>query len=104
MSVRNGLLGLAGLLAAVAVATAKPPELPGDPLPQGREPTPVARELFEPDVPAPSLGALRAVPVRPLLPTGGCAAVMGDVVAELQESAFDRVTFPLGTVPVRREE
>lgn len=102
MSIRNGLLGLVGLLAATAAAAAKPPELPGEPLVQGREPTPVARDLYEPDAQPLALGALRAVPVRPLLPVVGCAAVMGEVVAEMQESAFDRITVPLGAVPVKR--
>ena len=48
MSIRNGLLGLAGLLAAAGAADAKPPDLPLGPPVQWREPDPVAREFHEP--------------------------------------------------------
>ena len=95
--------GVGRILTAVTTATAKPPELPVDPHVQGRELSPIAREFYEPDVPPVSLEALRAVPVRPQpRPVEGMS--LADVVSEMQEAAFDRITFPLGAVPVSEKK
>ena len=54
---RKCLLGLTGLLVAAGVAVAdKPAGGTIDPHVEGREPTPLAREFYQPD-PAPSRGS-----------------------------------------------
>ena len=55
MPARTPLLSLALALAAAGAAAAKPPGLPADPLPGGKERTPVEREFHAPgraDAPA----------------------------------------------------
>jgi hypothetical protein len=95
MSKRIGLLGAAGVLAAAGLAAAqKPPGLPVNPHVECREPTPAARELHLPESPAPGqphVAGYRPVPASPL-------AVL---LADVHELLLNRLTIPLGTVPVR---
>ena len=49
MSVRTALLTVSLTVAAAGAAAAgKPPDLPADPLTEGKEPTPVEREFYLP--------------------------------------------------------
>jgi hypothetical protein len=88
MAMRRGWVGLAGVVVAAGVALAdKPAGLPIDPLVEGREPTPLAREFHEPDRP----------PQPPEAVSGPAAP---RPIGELVEVILSLVTFQLGTVPV----
>jgi hypothetical protein len=90
MSLRSGLLGLAGVLAAAGAAAAKPPDLPIDPHSEGREPDPVVREFYQPDPPARPHTSYYVPPARP--PAEGVS------VEEVVELVSGWLTIPLGLV------
>lgn len=90
MTMRRGWAGLLGVVVAAGVAVAdKPAGLPIDPLVEGREPTPLAREFHEPDRP-------------PLPPESVAAPAAPKPLAELIDVLLSLFTFPLGLVPVEK--
>jgi hypothetical protein len=95
MSMRNGLL-LAGLLAVAGTAAAKPPELPAEPLVQGREASPIAREFFQPEPRPGVVGSLRS-----LTPNDREPMPLGKLVRGMQGAATGRLTIPLGPIPAK---
>ena len=88
MSLRNGLLGLAALVAMTGSVLAAPPV---DPLVEGREPNPVVREFHETEPLAfgYALGLSSRVVQEPTSWVGNVAIVW--------ELLLDRLTMPLGT-------
>jgi hypothetical protein len=96
MSMRSGLFGLAGVLVVTGTAAAKPPDLPAEPLVEGREPTPVAREYYEADLSRPAAGGAQFLPPQtmPVWP-------VADFFSEVYDTVLNRLTIPLGTAPVR---
>lgn len=103
MSMRNGLLGLAGLLTATGAIAAKPPELPADPRVQGWEPTPIAREFHEAEQGPAVRGSLRMVPMRSVSPRPAAGTGMGKVMSEMGDAGLSRITVLLGPIPVEKE-
>jgi hypothetical protein len=97
MDTRNSLLGLAGVVALTATAAGKPPDLPAEPHVEGREASPVAREFYEPIAP-PTRGLL---PTHPLPKWATDPAPLADLVAGIRDTVLNRLTVPLGMVPVR---
>lgn len=99
MSMRSRLCALAGVLAAAGAGAAKPPELPVGPLVEGVEPTPLAREFYQPDVRGPEFGT------RPALPgwdgRGAEASPLVDFITGVRAAVLNRLTIPLGMVPVK---
>lgn len=89
MSVRNGLLGVVAVLALAGVAAADPPV---NPLVEGREPNPVAREFHEPA--SPMLGS--AAPAVGHSSGGGTWSGAKTVFGMV----LDRWTRPLATAAV----
>ncbi|MDB5313839.1 MAG: hypothetical protein JWO38_8041 [Gemmataceae bacterium] len=96
MSMRSGLLGLAGVLAVTGATAAKPPDLPAEPLVEGREPTPVVREYYEADVPRPAVGVVPTLP-----PRSGSPRPVADFLSGFRDTMLNRLTIPLGPAPVR---
>jgi hypothetical protein len=129
MSMRNGLLGLAAMLAVTTAAAAAPPGPPVDPLVDGREPDPVAREFYQPEV---VVAGFRGVPVFPsrsvpelveklaadvATPTRGVGHAIGtslpmapvaseittplaDFATGFRDAVLNGMTVPLGTVRI----
>ena len=86
MSLRTGLLGLAGVLAVAGLAAAEPPV---NPLVEGRELDPVAREFNMPEQP---LGGY----VAPVTPERTDPSVWIELMADVWDLLLDQFTFPLG--------
>ena len=80
-----GLLGAIGLAGQIAAAP------PVNPLVEGREPDPVAREYYRDDAPA---GRYVAPVENPGQPTPAAVLVLSAIVWDL---LLDRLTIPLGT-------
>jgi hypothetical protein len=127
MSMRNGLLGLAGVCAVAGAAAGAP----SDPHVDGRVADPVAQDYYQPEV---IVAGFRAVPVRPArsipeavgrtaagaataAPVGGMGHAVGaslsagrpgsgrgshvaDVAGGVPGAILDSTTVPLGTVPI----
>ena len=128
MPMRNHLLGLAGLLAAAGIAAANPPGGADRPQIDGREPTPVARDHYEPEAVALGLGSVSAFPMKSLprrgeeggTATGALvgsniahrlgthipqmpaesAIPLGDFASGFRNSVLNHMTVPLGTVAI----
>ena len=98
MSMRIALLGLGGVLAAAGATEAKPPGLPVGPLAEGVEPTPVAREYYEPGVRRPDVWA---GPVPGWAGRGDEATPLADLIVGVRDAVLNRLTVPLGVVPVK---
>ncbi len=93
MRLRNGLFGLAGLLAlsSSSVARAEPPI---NPFVEGRETNPVAQQFFEPQPATFGYGSGSGSHAKHrAMPAGSWWAV-----GAAWEMIFDRFTMPLGTV------
>jgi len=91
---RIGLLGLIGVLAAAGPAVAdKPPGLPVEVRPEGKEPPPVDRDFHAAD-----RTGLVALPPREEGPAPGSLA---ELVAGVRQWILSYLVIPLGTVPVR---
>lgn len=95
MSPRKGLLGLLGVLAVAGVVAAEPPI---NPLVEGRELDPIAREFHEPDR---SPGGYMPGPMFPERTNPGA---WGAMIAGVWQVILDRFTFPLGTAPMQGED
>ncbi|HVL12024.1 MAG TPA: hypothetical protein VM529_05635 [Gemmata sp.] len=93
MSMRRGLLGLAGL-AAVAGLTAAQPPLGAV---EGREPNPVARQFHAEDPPTLGYGVVAAAPAPRAAAGFDAQRLAVDFLSDLLP---DQLTMPLGTVPV----
>src|SRR5262249_59630164 len=79
MPMRNGLLGLAGVLALAAAASAAPPGPPVDPHVDGREPDPIVREFYQPEV---IVAGFRSVPV-PVVPSKSVPGLVEKLAADV---------------------
>jgi hypothetical protein len=97
MARRTGQLWLTAVVATVGLGADKPPGLPADPRVEGREPDPVAREFHRPESAAPRYGTGPVVPPRA---TPARPGLVEAIVGGMWETALDRLTMPLGTVPV----
>jgi hypothetical protein len=87
------------MLAAAGALAAKPPGLPVGPLVEGVEPTPLARDFYEAVGPRPSFGA-GVVPPGWSGP-GEDATPLADLILGVRDAVLNRLTVPLGTVPLR---
>jgi hypothetical protein len=85
MTARDGLLGLVLAAAGAGVAGAAPP------MAEGREPDPVAREFYAAEPAAFGYAAGPAPAAKP---------AVGSWVVAVWGVLLDRMTVPLGTVPV----
>jgi len=94
MAPRRGLLGLAGVIAAAGLAAGEPPV---NPLVEGRESDPVAREFYLPEKP-PGGGVSAPVMPEQTDPDRDAAGAWGAIVEGAWEALLDRLTFPLGLV------
>lgn len=128
MATRNRLLGLAGLVAAAGVAAASPPGGADRPQVDGREPTPIARDYYEPEVVAQGFGFVPSFPLKslpraaedggttgtvlgyavghtfganvPPMMTGDGALPLSDFASGFRDAVLNHMTVPLGTVPI----
>jgi hypothetical protein len=91
---RNRLLSLAAVLAAAGAAAANPPGVADRPRTDGREPTPVARDYYEPQAVVIGFGSVPMMPAKKASPT------LGDFATEIHDAVMNFMTVPLGTVPV----
>jgi hypothetical protein len=95
MSMRKGLLGLAGMIGVTGLA-AGVPEPPINPHVEGRELNPVVREFYESEKPvqgySPGPVILNSSTVDPDAETAGFVAV----VADTWDLLLDRLTIPMG--------
>lgn len=96
---RNAFFGLAALLAVATAATAKPPDVPTPSQVEGREPTPLAREFYEVDVPTPLPESFSILPYGSKWPVD--PTPLTDFVTGVRDVVLNRLTVPLGAVPVR---
>lgn len=90
MSLRSGVLALAGAVTAAALATAQPPR--GAPV-EGREPDPVVRQFHAAE---PSTFGYGSGPATPA--AGG--EVAWPAIDFLTDLLPNQLTMPLGTVPM----
>jgi hypothetical protein len=88
MSPRKALFGLMGVIGLSGSAAAEPPV---NPLVEGCEPNPVAREFYQPETP---IGGYVAGPDASERPNAGAWLVL---TAVLWDVLLDRLTVPLGT-------
>jgi hypothetical protein len=88
MSPRKGMLGLVGVLGLAGLAAGEPPV---NPLVEGREPNPVAREFHQPETP---VGGYVA---GPEVPEQSHPAAWLVLTCVIWDAMLDRLTFPLGT-------
>lgn len=101
MRVRNHLLGLAGLLAAAGVAAANPPGDAVRPQVDGREPTPIARDYYEPEAAVAGFSAVASFPMKSLPRNAEDGAIpLGDFASGFRNAVLNYMTVPLGTVPI----
>jgi hypothetical protein len=102
MVLRKGMLSLVGGITLTGAAVAKPPGEPTPPLVDGREPTPIAREFHTTDHPPAAFGTITLPTSRaPGKATPSGALPLAELVTGVWSEMFNRLTMPLGTVPVR---
>jgi hypothetical protein len=95
MAPRRGLFGLAGVIAAAGLAAGEPPV---NPLVEGRESDPVAREFYQPEKPPGGSVSAPMMPEQTNPDRRDAPGAWAAMVAGVWESFLDRMTFPLGLV------
>jgi hypothetical protein len=96
--IRRMMMGVVAVVIACGAAAGKPPGLPIDPLSEGRELDPVTRDFHLPAPPAAGPIAQEAVAGTPA--ESGAYLTIWSIFAGLHDALLNRLTVPLGTVPM----
>ena len=102
MLLRSRLFGIVGVVTIAGAGVAQPPGGANPPLVDGREPTPIAREFYTNDNPTTAFGTITLPVARaPGQSAPKSVAPLAEFVAGVWNEMLNRLTIPLGAVPVR---